>query len=1029
MAENSERVVEIFSKAIELPTGERTAFLDRACAGDDELRRKLENWLKCNDQVGTFLEEPVGTMGEEGTKAPPGEKPGDRIDRYLLFQQIGEGGCGIVFQAEQREPVRRTVAVKVIKPGMDSKSVIARFEAERQALALMDHQNIAHVFDASTTESGRPYFVMELVKGEKITEYCDQKLLSIAARLELFVQVCEAIQHAHQKGIIHRDIKPSNILVTTGADGRASPKVIDFGIAKATVGLPLTNKTIFTACEMLIGTPAYMSPEQAALASTEVDTRTDIYSLGVLLYELLTGTTPFDTHQLLKAGFDEVRRVIRDQEPMRPSTRLNTMVSAELGIVSQRHGAEAPQLIREMRGDLDWIVMKALEKDRKRRYQTADALAEDIERYLRDETVFARPPSRLYQFQKLVSRHKLEFTFLSIVMVTLVAGLSITSRSLAREKAAHREADLARAEATQQRKLAEVGEEGALTEAARSRQATEFLKSMLSGIDPMVARGRDTTLLREILDQTVSRMDVKLTNQPAIQADFKLTIGGVYGTLGHPEEGEPLVRDAVAYFRTARPGAEHKLADALSTLSVLHMSPVLNKLEEAEQESREALSIETHLQGAADLRLATIETRLAWAIFRLNRYAEAEAMFRQALATGERLVGDDSEMLLKNLLETRGGLATALNMEGKYAEAEQLVRQSLLMGEKGLGPEHPYVANDMFRLAFILGNEGELAEAESFSRQCLAIRRKIVSPDHPLYDDSLFSLARVLRMEGKKKESADCLSELLAIRRKRFGDTDHRVTAVAGELSGLLVDIHDEVRFQKLAGDFPGVWFARGEMLAKRGQWTEAAGAALTYVKIEPGESEGYHEAIPLLVQTGDRKEYEALCEQITSRFAVATNANMADRMAKDCLILPRPGADLNVAAELAETAVAHASDDPQSIPNFRFCKALAQYRLGHFAEAANWAHLAVDGANLQTQAEAAAVMAMSRFKLGQFEKADAALADCNQIIEVKMPKLTEDQLATDWRDGIMARALQSEAKHMIDGQSSAAALPANPPR
>lgn len=281
----SGRDIELFTEAVQLALAERIAYLDRACADDPDLRRKVEALLKSNDRVGAFLEQPPATaIGEERAKATAGEKPGERVGRYKLLQQIGEGGCGIVFVAEQEEPVRRRVALKVIKPGMDTKSVIARFEAERQALALMDHPNIAHVFDAGATENGRPYFVMELVEGVKISDYCDEHSLSLGQRLKLFVQVCDAIQHAHQKGIIHRDIKPSNVLVTTGADGKPVPKVIDFGIAKATTGQQLTDKTIFTACEMLIGTPAYMSPEQAALSNAEVDTRTDIYSLGVLLY-------------------------------------------------------------------------------------------------------------------------------------------------------------------------------------------------------------------------------------------------------------------------------------------------------------------------------------------------------------------------------------------------------------------------------------------------------------------------------------------------------------------------------------------------------------------------------------------------------------------------------------------------------------------------------------------------------------------------------------------------------------------------
>jgi serine/threonine protein kinase len=451
MISNSGRALEVFTEAVQLSIEERVAFLDRACAGDEELRQKVVALLRSNDRSGDFLEEPpTGSISQGRARVVAGEKPGDRIDRYKLVQQLGEGGCGIVFVAEQEEPVRRRVALKVIKPGMDTNSVIARFEAERQALALMDHPNIAHVFDAGATENGRPYFVMELIEGLKISDYFDQHSLSLCQRLELFVQVCDAIQHAHQKGVIHRDIKPSNVLVTGGQDGKPTPKVIDFGIAKATAGQQLTDKTIFTACEMLIGTPAYMSPEQAALASTEVDTRTDIYSLGVLLYELLTGRTPFDTRELLKAGLDEVRRVVREEEPARPSTRLTTMTAADLANFSKHHAAEAPKLIREMRGELDWIVMKALEKDRARRYATANGLAMDIERYLSGEAILARPPSAGYKFRKLVARNKLIFSGVSLIFVLLVVSLITTTRLLMLERGAREQirlqAEIARLE-------------------------------------------------------------------------------------------------------------------------------------------------------------------------------------------------------------------------------------------------------------------------------------------------------------------------------------------------------------------------------------------------------------------------------------------------------------------------------------------------------------------------------------------------------------------------------------------------------
>jgi serine/threonine protein kinase len=402
------REVALFSAALELPAGERAAYLDEACPDDPALRLRLETLLQVHEEAIPFLENPPPGAQEApmGAGVPnatvrlsfsPAEKAGDRIGRYKLLQQIGEGGCGVVYMAEQTEPVRRRVALKVIKLGMDTKQVIARFEAERQALALMDHPNIAKVLDAGATETGRPYFVMELVRGIKITEYCDDNNLSTRERLDLFIQVCQAIQHAHQKGIIHRDIKPSNILVTVSEPGAPGcPKVIDFGIAKATTDQRLTDKTLFTAFEQFMGTPAYMSPEQALMTALDIDTRTDIYSLGVLLYELLTGKTPLDQKELLAAGLDDMRRTIREQEPARPSTRLSTMLAAELTTTAKHRHTDAPKLIHLLRGDLDWIVMKSLEKDRARRYETANGLADDIQRHLNCEPVVARPPSRFY---------------------------------------------------------------------------------------------------------------------------------------------------------------------------------------------------------------------------------------------------------------------------------------------------------------------------------------------------------------------------------------------------------------------------------------------------------------------------------------------------------------------------------------------------------------------------------------------------------------------------------------------------------
>ena len=492
---SQDRAKSIFLSALEIPTpGEREAYLAAACGEDAELRREVEELLEHHDGPEGFLETAPVERPE-----PLLERPGTLIGPYRLLEQIGEGGFGVVFMAEQTQPVKRRVALMVNKPGMDTRQVIARFEAERQALALMDHPNIARVLDAGATDTGRPYFVMELVKGVPITEYCDQARLTPRERLELFVTVCQAIQHAHQKGIIHRDIKPNNVLVTRH-DDRPVVKVIDFGVAKATSG-QLTDKTLFTGFAQVIGTPLYMSPEQTALNSIDIDTRSDIYSLGVLLYELLTSTTPFDKARLEQAAFDEVRRIIREEEPEKPSTRISTL-GETLASISAVRGMEPRKLSQLVKGDLDWIVMKALEKDRSRRYETANSFAADVLRYLTDEPVLASPPSAGYRFRKFARRNRrtlVTATFLVAMLLVLAGSFGWMASDRAAQRGRNAEAVAAlldQCEDALRADRADRADRAAIALQAAERRAADGGADDLAG---RLARCRaDLRLLREL---------------------------------------------------------------------------------------------------------------------------------------------------------------------------------------------------------------------------------------------------------------------------------------------------------------------------------------------------------------------------------------------------------------------------------------------------------------------------------------------------------------------------------------------------
>jgi len=726
--------------------------------------------------------------GEDESETP------DRIGPYRILQVMGEGGMGIVYDAEQTEPINRRVALKVIRLGMDTKQVVARFEAERQALAVMDHQCIARVYDAGATESGRPYFAMERVSGVPLGEYCDNNGLTTMQRLELFVDLCRGVQHAHQKGVIHRDLKPSNILVTE-QDGKAIPKVIDFGIAKA-VGRSLTDRTLVTSFGEAMGTPAYMSPEQAEMSGLDVDTRTDVYSLGVVLYELLVGVLPIDPKEMGLPGFI-AQLVLRETNPPTPSSRVSSLGAKKDFVAKQRH-TDANALQRQLRGDIDWITMKALDPDRSKRYETVNGLATDIELYLRDEPVSARRPSARYRAMKFASRHKVGVAG-AVVLVLILAGSSVTM-TLSRNRAVRAEAR-------------------ARMEMAKSTAINDFLQRMLSSANPWVG-GRDVRVA-DVLDQSAEEIDSVFGDQPEVRAAVELTVGRTYRGLGIYDAAESHLMDAVNLRREILPEGNPDIAESVNDLGVLRFQ--MGDFAAADSLLREALAIRMEAFGEENLEVAESMHNLAAVKTQLGDYAAADSLYSTSLNTREALLGEEDLLVA----ESMSGLATLLFTTGEYAEAESLLRSALEMrrniqGEhldvamvandlamtlrvlerydeaeplyheavrinrSLLGDEHPAVAQSINNLAVFLWRKGELQEAERLLREALAMNRELLGDDHPDVGSNLNNLALILRDQGNLAESERLFRQVLAIDRNTIGDSHPEIARRLNSLGATL---------------------------------------------------------------------------------------------------------------------------------------------------------------------------------------------------------------------------------------------------
>jgi tetratricopeptide (TPR) repeat protein/serine/threonine protein kinase len=777
----------IFAAALGKPSPEeRRAFLAEACSADAELRARVEALLAAHENPDSFLEPCraglVPTVDEPSFR----ERPGTMIGPYKLMEQIGEGGMGLVFVAEQQHPVRRKVALKVLKPGMDTRQVVARFEAERQALALMDHPNIATVHDGGETATGRPYFVMELVKGVPITAYCDDNRLTPRQRLELFVDVCQAVQHAHQKGIIHRDLKPSNVLVSSH-DGVPVVKVIDFGVAKA-IGQQLTDKTLYTQLSQFIGTPLYMSPEQAGQSSLDVDTRSDIYALGVLLYELLTGTTPFDKDRLQEVGYDELRRIIREEEPPRPSTRLSTLGQAATTISMQRQ-SDPKRLSQLIRGELDWIVMKCLEKDRNRRYETANSLIQDIVCYLHDEPVQACPPSAGYRLRKFVRRHKGPMAAVCIVFLVLVGGIITTTWGFLTARAAKDAEAEARQRAQEHFQIAKTAVDDYLT------GVTE---------DPDLKRADFNKLRKKLLEAAVPFYQRFVEQKPgdaALEAErgrayFRLAL--LRDNMG--EKAEALANCAQARTIFAKLAAElptvpdYRLNLAKSHGNLGNLLANLGQRDQAEAAYRAALVIQEKL--AADFPtvpqyrqdLAASHNNLGALLKDVGKHDQAEVAYREALTIRDKLATDfpTEPRCRQDLALSHNNVAVLLRELGKYHQAEAAHRAALAIQDK-LAADFPTVpqyrqelARSHNNLGILRVSLGQRDQAEAAYRTAIIIEDKLAAdfPTVPQYRQELAI-------------SHNNLGHLLA-------DLGQRDQAEAAYRTAMII-------LEKLAADFPTV--------------------------------------------------------------------------------------------------------------------------------------------------------------------------------------------------------------------------------
>jgi len=717
-----------------------------------------------------------------------GEEHPDHIGPYRILGPLGEGGMGTVYLAEQTKPLHRRVALKIIRLGGDSKIAIARFETEREALALMNHRNVAKVLHAGKTKTGQLYFVMELVPGIPITEYCDKHRLDTDERLHLFIDVCHGVQHAHQKGIIHRDLKPSNVLVMV-EDNEPVPKVIDFGLAKA-MQRSLTQLPFATEQGHPVGTFAYMSPEQAEMTALNIDTRTDIYSLGVILYELLVGALPLDTHTLLQAGMTGIPRIIREVEPPKPSTRVSSLEPDSTTVTQQRR-TDLRTLSRQISGDLDNIVMKCLWKDRTGRYDTAKDLAVEIDRYLSSEPVLAKPRGAGYLLRKFVRRNRGPVLAAATFLMLLIAGLTGTTFGLLQVQRERTYAEQARNDESAQRRIAEGEKTKAIAARDEAEAVTQFLSDTLGSVDPG-KQGKDVTV-REILDKAAETVGQRFSDKPLIRARLFSTIGWAYFSLGLYDSAATYTTDAAVIYRQTKGEQDPGTLAATSQLAAI--IGAMGGLASAEAQLRATLEIQRRILG--DEHSATLASMNSLAVNLLSqrRYAEAEQFFRKVLEIAHGVQADDDPKTLAFV----NNLANCLNAQGRYVEAKELFNKALETERRVLGDAHPTTLSSMNNFANSLFGQGQYTEAEELHRKTLEIRHRTLGDDHPDTLSSMNNLANSLYAQGRYTESEELHRRTLEARRRVLGEDHPDTLQSMTNLTSNLLDQGRNVEAEELS--------------------------------------------------------------------------------------------------------------------------------------------------------------------------------------------------------------------------------------